>query len=121
MGNEGDEGFEVPAEQEPAAAATERESAAQASMVGLGPGGLRVGDFVFRAVPALATDSTHDNQQNEDRARAREGDARAAQHAGAGGPVPGASGPGDGGGPDGQDGVPIILRDPVTGEPIGTL
>jgi hypothetical protein len=117
--------FEVPPEQDPPA---QEEPAAPAGdacaptapAVGVSAGGLRVGDFVMRVVPAMGTDSTHDNVQNEERARAREDDARAAQHAGAG-PVEGAPGPSPDGSEDAPPDVPILLRDPLTGQPIGTL
>ena len=121
MSDDAESDFEVPPEQEPAAPAASAEPAhaRHAPAVGLTPGGPRVGDFVMRVAPAFATSATHDNPQNEDRARAREDDARAAQHAG--GAATGAPGPVVEGGADAQPDVPILLRDPLTGQPIGTL
>lgn len=106
--------------------------------------GLRVGDFVFQPGPALETDDTHDNPQNDERRRARQDDARAAQRSADGGAAPAwSTGPRpvtprsslddalDGarekardeaaGAPDGATTeVPILLHNPLTGELIGT-
>lgn len=105
--------------------------------------GLRIGDFVLQAGPALATDDSHDNPQNDERRRAGEDDARAAQHSVEGGEAPAWSvGPRalaqrsslddaidaaretarEAAGADNGaiTEVPILLRDPLTGAVIGT-
>jgi hypothetical protein len=88
--------------------------------------GIHAADFVMRPVPAGGTDDHLDTPQNRDRARGGDPDASATQYGGA--PPPAAS-PAE---MDasieeararaaGEVSVPIILRDPLTGEPAGTM
>lgn len=109
--------------------------------------GIHLGDFVFRPTPTTGTDDRLDTPEGRERARQREEDARAAQRAGVTGnghpianPLHPAAGPvlpaGEGGAvdeaiatsraaagdtPDDDPEVPILLRDPLTGNVIGSV
>jgi hypothetical protein len=91
--------------------------------------GIHVGDYVMRPVPAGGTDDHLDTPQNRDRARLDDPDASATQYVG---DVTPAASPAAvdasieeararAAGAAGEVPVPIVVRDPITGEPIGTL
>jgi hypothetical protein len=108
--------------------------------------GIHLGDFVIRPAPATGTDNHLDTPEGRERQRQRQEDARAAQQAGVTGnghpiadPLHPAAGPvlpaGEGGvvddaietsravrgdTPDDPT-VPILLRDPLTGNVIGSV
>jgi hypothetical protein len=95
-----------------------------------GKDGIHVGDVVVRPGPAFGTDGRLDTPESRDRDRRKEEDERAAQHAaGTAGAVPDPlAGEGlDDAIAEARDRVapapevPIILRDPVTGELVGKL
>jgi hypothetical protein len=110
-----------------------------------GMDGIHVGDMVMRPGPTFGTDGHLDTPASRERDRAHEEDAHAAQQAGVTGPAlqnplagPAAAqdrslseataGEGlDDAIAEARDGaapaaaVPILLRDPVTGEPVGQL
>jgi|HubBroStandDraft_4_1064222.scaffolds.fasta_scaffold1212241_1 hypothetical protein len=97
--------------------------------------GVRVGDFVLRPAVSLSTDDHLDTNENRERARQEEDDARAAQQAGvvapggldllhrAAPPAPAHTALDDAldearARLDGTADMPMILHDPVTGEPV---
>lgn len=105
------------------------------------PPGVRIGDFVVTPAVAFATDDRHDDFRNDERLRGREEDARAAQQSGVAPPerpdllhpkprpvapageldaaIEEARAEAAAARADPGAEIPILLRDPVTGEVIG--